>query len=270
MVRPASILARPPLETGAMLELLRALLTAESVLDLRDATMSAFAALGFSSAYFLSPIVRDRREGRLLTNIGFPGDWEQSYRDGMGKNDPLPDIALQVGRAFRWAVLPKGIKLLPGEVRYLESLAKWGMADGIAIVAYGAAARVGFVGIGGPRWPDSFETADLELLRIAGQMSFMRYCELIVSEAADEPRLSSRELDVLHWMAQGKSNAEIARKLGVGRETVDTYVRRIFVKFDVSDRTSAVVTGVSRGLVVPSDRPVDRAIRARQPKDWKP
>ncbi|HPE46908.1 MAG TPA: LuxR C-terminal-related transcriptional regulator [Hyphomonas sp.] len=253
-----------------MLDLLRALLVAESVLDLRDATMSAFAALGFNSAYFLSPIVRDRRKGRLLTNIGFPDDWEQSYRDGMGEDDPLPDLALQTGKAFRWAALPKGTRLQPGEVRYLDSLAKWGMADGIAVAAYGSAARVGFVGIGGPTRSDSFAAADLELLRIAGQMSYMRYCELIVSEASDEPRLSSRELDVLHWMAQGKSNAEIARRLGVGRETVDTYVRRIFVKFDVSDRTSAVVKGVSRGLVVASDRPVERAIRARQPKAMKP
>jgi LuxR family quorum-sensing system transcriptional regulator CciR len=80
------------------------------------------------------------------------------------------------------------------------------------------------------------------------------------------PRLSNRELDVLHWMAQGRSNPAIARELGLSHETVDTYIRRLFAKLNVSDRTSAVVKGVSRGLVVASDPQIEEAIRARQPK----
>ena len=250
-----------------MLDLLRNLLRAKSVFDLRDATMAAFGALGFSAAYYVSPVVQDRNEGRLMTNMGFPLEWERTYRESARGSDPLPDIALRVGRAFRWGKLPADCTLHASEAEYLKSLGQWDMADGIGIPAYGSAARVGFVGLGKPKKPDGFETADLDMLRIAAEASYLRYCELIVADIASMPRLSSRELDVLHWMAQGKSNAAIARQLELGQETVDTYVRRIFAKLDVSDRTSAVVKGVTRGLVIASEPRIDAAIRARQPRD---
>ena len=249
-----------------MLDLLREMLRAESVFALRDATMAAFAALGFSSAYYVSPVVQDRNEGRMMVNMGFSHEWEKAYREAPRGSDPLPDIALRIGKAFRWGKLPEGFVLQPSEAAYLDSLKAWDMADGIGIPAYGSAARVGFVGLGGPKTPGGFETADMEMLRIAAETSYLRYCELIVTDADEMPRLSSRELDVLHWMAQGKSNAAIARKLELSQETVDTYVRRIFSKLGVSDRTSAVVKGVTRGLVIASEPRIDAAIQARQPK----
>ena len=76
--------------------------------------------------------------------------------------------------------------------------------------------------------------------------------------------LSSRELDVLHWMAQGRSNAGIADMLDLSQETVGTYVKRIFAKLDVFDRTSAVMKGVMRGLVIASDPNVEAAAQQRR------
>lgn len=46
---------------------------------------------------------------------------------------------------------------------------------------------------------------------------------------------------------------------------MDTYVRRIFIKLDVSDRTSAVIKGITRGIVIASEPQIEQAIRARQP-----
>ncbi len=248
-----------------MLDLLRALLKAESVLDLSARSMAAFDALGFTKAYYLSPIVLDRTMGQAMFNLGYPAEWEKAYRSAPKGSDPLPYIALRIGRAFRWGKLPEGVSLQPSEAAYIKSLEQWGMADGIGIPAYGSAARVGFVGLGGPKSPDGFETADMEVLRIAAETSYLRYCELMVADADPLPRLSSRELDVLHQMALGKSNASIARNLQLSQETVDTYARRIFLKLGVSDRTSAVIKGITRGLVIASEPQIEQAIRARQP-----
>ena len=196
-----------------MLDLLRDVLKAESVPDLSERSMAAFEALGFTKAYYLAPIVLDRTVGQALYNIGFPEEWEEAYRDAPKGSDPLPYIALRIGKAFRWGKLPEDASLQPSEAAYISQLSKWDMADGIGVVAYGPAARVGFVGIGGPKKPDGFETADLDLLRIAAQTSFLRYCDLIVSDTGPLPSLSNRELDVLHLMAKGKSNASIAKVL---------------------------------------------------------
>ena len=63
------------------------------------------------------------------------------------------------------------------------------------------------------------------------------------------PRLSRRELDVLELVAIGNSNADIGRALFVSEATVKTHLLRIFSKLEVSDRTAAVTTAMSLGLL---------------------
>ncbi|WP_436664123.1 response regulator [Alicyclobacillus acidoterrestris] len=65
--------------------------------------------------------------------------------------------------------------------------------------------------------------------------------------AADE--LTERELEVLQEMAWGLRNDEIARKLHISEGTVKTHVHRILQKFEVDDRTQAVVFALRRGIV---------------------
>lgn len=52
--------------------------------------------------------------------------------------------------------------------------------------------------------------------------------------------ISKRELDVLHLMATGLSNEEIAGKLFISLNTVKTHSSNIFLKLDVKRRTQAV------------------------------
>jgi RNA polymerase sigma factor (sigma-70 family) len=68
------------------------------------------------------------------------------------------------------------------------------------------------------------------------------------SHAVIDP-ISDREQDVLHLLAKGMSNAEIARELQVSVTTVKTHVTRILRKLDVNDRTQAVLVAIRNGLV---------------------
>ena len=58
------------------------------------------------------------------------------------------------------------------------------------------------------------------------------------TRSADE--LSKREQDVLALLAQGYLYKEIADTLGIGTETVNTYIRRIYEKLHVHSRAQAV------------------------------
>ena len=61
--------------------------------------------------------------------------------------------------------------------------------------------------------------------------------------------LTLRELEVLGFLAQGKTNPQIAETLVISRGTVKIHVERIIRKLGVSDRTQAVVRGIEMGLL---------------------
>ena len=65
----------------------------------------------------------------------------------------------------------------------------------------------------------------------------------------DPGSLSERELEILQVLAEGRSTKEIAEKVFLSEETVKTYLKAIFRKLDVRDRTEAVAEGFRRGLV---------------------
>jgi LuxR family maltose regulon positive regulatory protein len=67
------------------------------------------------------------------------------------------------------------------------------------------------------------------------------------SEAS--PALTERERSIVHFIADGQSNKEIARQLGVAPETVKTHLKRIFHKLSAETRAQAVVRAQSLGLL---------------------
>jgi DNA-binding NarL/FixJ family response regulator len=73
--------------------------------------------------------------------------------------------------------------------------------------------------------------------------------EGIRSDADFAPRLTERELGVVRAMAQGKSNKEIARSLGISEKTVRNHASNIYKKLHIFDRTQAVIYAVRKGLV---------------------
>ncbi|HEX2057619.1 MAG TPA: response regulator transcription factor [Actinomycetota bacterium] len=65
----------------------------------------------------------------------------------------------------------------------------------------------------------------------------------------DPQALTDRELTVLQELTHGKSTREVAEHIHVSEETVKTYLKQIFRKLEVHDRTEAVAEAFRRGLV---------------------
>ena len=59
------------------------------------------------------------------------------------------------------------------------------------------------------------------------------------SIAALQRYLTNRQIEVLSWLAYGKTNSEIASILGLKTRTIGKYLERIFPKLGVENRTAA-------------------------------
>jgi DNA-binding CsgD family transcriptional regulator len=70
------------------------------------------------------------------------------------------------------------------------------------------------------------------------------YLIRLVVHANSAPRLTAREIEVLAWVAQGKTNAEAAELLTIAPGTVKKHLDRIYEKLGVGTRTEAVVTAM--------------------------
>ncbi len=70
-----------------------------------------------------------------------------------------------------------------------------------------------------------------------------------IAEHAGQDALTPAELAVLRLIADGGSNKQIARRLGVSEETVKNRVKSILEKLGAEDRTQAAMIALRRGII---------------------
>ncbi len=71
--------------------------------------------------------------------------------------------------------------------------------------------------------------------------------------AANVPRFTEREREILAAIARGERSKEIAAHLGLTRRTVETYLTTIYLKLEVDSRAAAVAVALEQGLLRPKE-----------------
>jgi len=61
--------------------------------------------------------------------------------------------------------------------------------------------------------------------------------------------LTSRETEILNYIAQGFPNKQIAFELGISEQTIKNHVTSILRKLNANARTEAVVIAVKKGII---------------------
>jgi len=67
--------------------------------------------------------------------------------------------------------------------------------------------------------------------------------------------LSEREVQVMHGVSDGASNAQLAIGLGISRRTVEKHLQHIYMRLDVTSRTQAIAQIQAAGAPVRSPAP---------------
>ena len=79
------------------------------------------------------------------------------------------------------------------------------------------------------------------------------------------PKLTARHWDLLHLLAAGHTNAQIARRLGISEGTVRTHLEHIYRLLHVSSRTAAVTRAFTDPIGLTPPDPTPGPPRARPP-----
>ena len=82
-----------------------------------------------------------------------------------------------------------------------------------------------------------------------GRQVFPPQIMAAMERRAGQHALTTRELEVLELLAEGKKTKEVAARLGVTMDTANAHIKNIYSKFAVHGRTAAVTEAVRRGFI---------------------
>jgi len=91
----------------------------------------------------------------------------------------------------------------------------------------------------------------LDAIRLvhAGRRALSPDIAFELAEHALDESLTERELTVLHLVADGHPNKQIASQLSLSTDTIKAHLKNIFAKLGVNDRTEAVTVAAKRGFI---------------------
>ena len=174
---------------------------------------------------------------RHYTQISPPG-WQEAYASRrLDHRNPVIFASARRSTAFRWS--DPGYEDLKGW-KGLELARECGTDDGLAVPCHTPGRRFGIVSIGFRCF--DFSPREVRALSMAAAMTMNRIVELqpVSEEDATRRPLTLREYECLCCVADGLSDNEIAKQLGISPVTAHAHVENAKRKLGARSRAQAV------------------------------
>lgn len=175
-----------------------------------------------------------------------PSAWLECYlAEGHIAADPVLAALGQTQAPFAWSDVVAPGALEPPARQVMGLAAKYGMEDGFAIPIGDARHITGLVSLAGPR--RHLGRADRAMLSMAAIYVHQRLVTLRRERIASAVTLTDRELEIVRWIAAGKSDWQIGQILSISAKTVNYHVENVKRKYGVASRIQAVVAALNQG-----------------------
>lgn len=183
-----------------------------------------------------------------------------SSKQGFSLKNSSP-VVLHVAGAVHDMVLSKGqsttytdiVELVKGIDRSLldriqSGLDELGIRDELMIPCYGHHGINGCLCFSFPYPVADLHAKDRQFLEGTAHIAHQRLVSAYFARAMSrETALSTREFEIIGWIAKSKSSTDIATIMNISVATVETYIKRIFKKLNVNNRISAVIAVLASG-----------------------
>jgi DNA-binding CsgD family transcriptional regulator len=127
-----------------------------------------------------------------------------------------------------------------------ELFGRHGLTMGVYYPVYDSRGRRFSVSFMGNR--DALTSEEILTLAMFSTLMVEQLSKISATESSSKTDLNSREIEVLQWIAEGKTSAEIAQITGLSEHTVNHYATIATQKLGCSNRTQAVVRAIRLGV----------------------
>jgi LuxR family transcriptional regulator, quorum-sensing system regulator CinR len=199
-----------------------------------------------SSKLGVSP--SDPQKGPYI-RLTYPASWIVRYLQmGYADVDPVLREAFRRTIPFEWSELSLESE---AEASFLADAAAHGVGpQGFSIPVVSKRGHRGHFGVSSSvpeqQWSTLLRTTRSALIEIANRLHRRVIAEVF---GEDGPRLTTRELECLRWVASGKSTAEIAAILKISPHTAREYLKSVHHKLDCVTSAQAVSKAIQLGLL---------------------
>ena len=222
---------------------------ATSVAEVSDALISTVARHGFKHVLAgIIPIPGMSAEQQIANVVmhSWPDEWSRRYfSQGYLFRDPTIKRVCSSTEPFSWSEIEPSYKRETEAARVMCEARDFHLGVGFTIPMFtldGQSAGLSLASDSAELSPEIRATVQL-----LGIYAFGR--ALNISQTPPVEQLTQRESDVLHWIAEGKSDWEIGVILNISEHTVDKMCRQIRTKLGANNRTHAVAYALRHDLI---------------------
>jgi LuxR family quorum-sensing system transcriptional regulator SolR len=228
---------------------IQTLLEAKSRPALVSALARITADLGFEyfSFYLRLPLPITRPATECLSN--YPQAWLDYYWEH-NYNNIDPTIAH--GRQSMIPILWQD-SMTTGSRLFWRDAQDHGLRAGLAQPCHGPGGTYGLLNLGCSDHRLSSEKLRTQSFRLTWLAQAINQSVNSLQRKRLMPgahnKLTSREIEVLRWTADGKTASEVGCIMGISERTVNFHVGNSLVKLDATNKTSAVIKAAMLGLL---------------------
>jgi DNA-binding CsgD family transcriptional regulator len=238
----------------AFIEALHYTTTADTTADVKEALLRFQNLFHFSRVIGgLASLTSDGAFGGFtnVINASYPDEWLRVYwQKGYFEVDPILQAALRKPGTQHWKEVYKGATS-EKQREFVDSARAFGLVDGITTGSADLACKTAtFCSFASS---DSIDAS--RYVPLVEYFGFHIHLALLRTAPANAQsldqcvkQLTLRELTILNWVKNGKTNWEIAQIMGVTERTIRFHVESIFAKLNVTSRSQAVATAIEHGL----------------------
>lgn len=195
------------------------------------------------------PATSSQRLSNHITLSDLPLDFIEGY-DALGllRNSPIFATMKRSTAPISWdlEILKKGRPANEVEPT-LNLFSTHKISSGIYYPVHGPNGRRASMGFFGSR--DALTHTEMGQLGLFVLHVYDAYSNLTTRTKTAASNITARELEVLHWAANGKTSTEIAAILSLSDHTVNTYMNSAMRKLDCVNRTQLVAKALRLHLI---------------------